>query len=368
MSALKDRIKGAETAAAMEDSPIAALFKHPQAIVEKAEGAHPPIAAGQGKGGSKFQDLPIDLLDEMEQPFRLHSSKKLETMRDSIVAHGIIQRLIVWPNPEHPGRWEIISGRNRRRGAQMAGYTMMPCEIREIDAEEARLQMLATNLEQRDELLPSEKAWAYRERMELLRRKAGRPAKDNSRQIVGNYGIAGIGTEEENSRQIVGDYGIAEIGAEENSRQIVGDFETADIVAEDESGRQVQRYIRLTYLMPELLEAVDVGTLGFGAGVTLSYLPLESQRVIYNYFFVEHREKISGNLADALRFAGEKAPITEELITHILSPDVKSKPIRKVSVPMKKIREYFPPEATPKEIEKQIVAIVAEYFQRRAEI
>ena len=148
----------------------------------------------------------------------------------------------------------------------------------------------------------------------------------------------------------------------------MGVFETADIVAEDESGRQVQRYIRLTYLMPELLEAVDVGTLGFGVGVTLSYLPLESQRVIYNYFFVEHREKISGNLADALRFAGEKAPITEELITHILSPDVKSKPIRKVSVPMKKIREYFPPEATPKEIEKQIVAIVAEYFQRRAEI
>lgn len=349
MSALKDRIKGAETAAAMEDSPIAALFKHPQAIVEKSEEAHPPIAVGQGKGRSKFMDLPIDLLDEMEQPFRLHSIKKLEALRDSIVAHGIIQRLIVWPNPEHPGRWEIISGRHRRRGAQMAGYTMIPCEIREIDAEEARLQMLATNLEQRDELLPSEKAWAYRERMELLRRKAGRPAKDNSRQIVGNYGIA-------------------EIGAEENSRQIVGDFETADIVAEDESGRQVQRYIRLTYLMPELLEAVDGGILGFGAGVALSYLPLESQRVIYNYFFVEHKQKIGGSLADALRFAGEKAPITEELITHILSPDVKSTPIRKVSVPMKKIREYFPPEATPKEIEKQIVEILTEYFKRKPPI
>lgn len=320
---LKDRIAGAEISAATEKSPIAALFDNHQGMM-----ATPSTGEiHSSEQNPQFLDLPVGILDEMEQPFRLYSDKKMEQMRDSIIAHGIIQRLIVRPNPEKPGRYQIISGRNRRRGAIMAGYTMVPCEIRELDDDEARLLMVACNLEQREELSLYEKTWAYRIRLEALAHQGKRTSGQIDPKLRSN-----------------------EVLAKES----------------DESVSTIQRYIRLTYLLPELFNTVDNGNLGFGAGVTLSYLSTESQAVVYQYFFVDHKQKIGGDLADALRFAGEKGPITEELISRLLSPAVKAKPkpLRKVAVNMKPIRSFFPDEATPKEIEKKIIEILTEYFNK----
>lgn len=331
MNTLKSRITGAEQTADLEESPIAALFKRTQQAAEPQPEDKPPAPAApiHTSSSSRIADLPVDILDDMEQPFRRYSDKKMVAFTEDIRKRGIIHRIVVRPHPEQPGRYQIISGRHRRQGAKLAGYVQVPCEIRELDDTEARLQMISANLEQRDELLPSEKAWAYREQMELLRRKAGRPAKGNSPQTAGN-------------------------------------FETADKLGAEagESGDTVYRYVRLTYLTPELLEAVDAGNLGFGVGVTLSYLSRENQEAVYDYFFVTHKLSINGALADTLRASDEKGvTLTAERLAVILAPAVPVKRFNKVSVPMKQLRSYFPAEATPKEVEKRIVEIVRKYFE-----
>lgn len=340
MVTLKDRISAAEQAAVTEESPIAALFRDAKAPTSDTISS--PLPPVQAKKGPQLADLPTDILDEMEQPFRLYSDDKMEKMRQSIIAHGVIQRIIVRPNPEEPGHYQIISGRNRRRAAIQAGYVTVPCEIRDLNDEEARLQMLTTNLDQRDELLPSEKAWAYREQLEILAHQGKKMNFDNI----------------ENSPDTLGQ------NEKRTSRQIVGKLESADQVGakEGESGRQIQRYIRLTYLVPELLEAVDEKNLGFGAGVSLSYLSLDSQDEVYQYFFVNNKKSISGALAETLREKGEKKPLTVERIQTILAPAPAPAKIKKVSVPMKSLRKFFPVEATQQEIEKQIIEILTEHF------
>lgn len=342
MATLKDRIAAAERAAETEESPIAALFHGAKALAPTDSTEPVPSSPAPAKKDPRLAELPVDILDEMEQPFRLYGDDKMEKMRQSIIAHGVIQRVIVRPDPEEPGHYQIISGRNRRRAAIQAGHVTVPCEIRDLTDEEARLQMLTTNLDQRDELLPSEKAWAYREQLEIL-------AHQGKKLDFGSI---------ENAPAALGQ------NEERTCRQSVDKLKSVDQVGanEGESGRQIQRYIRLTYLMPELLDAVDEKTLGFGAGVSLSYLSPDSQDAVYQYFFVNNKKSISGALAEALREKGEKKPLTVERIQAILAPAPAPAKIKKVSVPMKPLRKFFPAEATQKEIERQIIEILTEYF------
>lgn len=316
---LKNRIAGAETAAATEESPLAALFRNAKPL-----GTEPDPSNQAEPQPPRLLELPVDALDEMEQPFRLYSEAKMENMRQSISLHGMIQRIVVRPYPAGSGHYQIISGRNRRRAAMLAGYTMVPCEVRVLDDDEARLQMVAANLEQREELLPSEKAWAYRIQLETLTHQGKRTSPQTAAKLRSDDRLG------------------EEVGI---------------------SGDTIQRFIRLTYLLSELLEAVDNGTLGCGAAVALSYLTLENQTAVYQYFFLQQKQKISGSLAETLRDAGEKAALTPERLEMILAPAVPPRKFRKVSVPMKPLRSFFPPEATSKEVEKRIVEIVKQYFR-----
>lgn len=315
---LKDRIAGAEHDAVAEESPIAAIFKNAQ-----AGGAETSQAAPVPQSSPQFQDLPADVMEEMEQPFHICDAY-VQELKKSIIERGVIQRIIVRRHPSKPRMYQIIDGRHRRRAAMEVGYTLLPCEIRQLDDDQAALLVIETTLQQRPGLLPSEKANAYKKKLELLSHQG-----------------------------------------KQTSRQFVGKLESADEVSDDDSGRQVQRYIRLTYLMPELLAAVDNSSLGFGAGVSLSYLSEESQLAVYDYFFLSRKQKISGPLAETLRAAGEKSELTLDLIAAILSPAVK-KPVKinKVSVPMKPLRQFWPAETPAKEIEKQIIEIVTEYFKQ----
>lgn len=318
---LKDRIAGAERAAVEEENPIAALFRNPVATSEKL--------TEQSQTYPQFREVPIELMDEMEQPFRLYDgTAEMESLIEKIREQGIVERLIVRPSPTTAGRYQIIAGRHRRRAAKQLGYTSVPCEIRNLTDDEATLQMIATNVDRREKLLPSEKAWAYRMRLEALVHQGKRTCT-----------------------------------------QIEYKLKSVDLVAEgtDDSREKVRRYIRLTYLLPELLEMVDQERLGFGAGVSLSYLSEQSQRVVYHYFFeVNSKLKISGVTAEALRVAGEHEELTDELIRSTLFPESKKeKPLKKVSVQMKPLRKFFPAELPPKEIEKQIIEIVTAYFERQ---
>ena len=313
---LKDRIAGAEHAAATEDSPIAELFKR-----RKLEADAPAQEQGQTGGvqvgTSEFRDIAADQMEEMEQPFRI-SDDYIHELETSITERGVIQRIILRPHPNKPGMYQIIDGRHRRRAAIRIGYTLLPCEIRQLDDDQAVLTVIETTLRQRPKLLPSEKAKAYKIQLEALSHQG----KRTSGQI--------------------------------------GQKLSRDSVAEDadESSRQVQRYIRLTYLIPELLDAVDAGTLGFGIGVTLSYVGQTNQESIYDYF-IGNKIAITGALAETLRALDEKqVGFTPGKLREITAPAVAPKKLRKVSVPMKSLRKYFSETATEKEIQTEIVELV----------
>lgn len=261
----------------------------------------------------------------MEQPFHLYGPEELEAMRQSISTHGVIQRLIVRPYGE--GLYQIISGRNRRTAAKMAGYTAVPCEIRALDDDEAEMQMLETNLNQRKSILLSEKAWAYRKRLEAMNRQGMR----TDLTFV-------------------------------HDEQKLNSNPSRDVLAQSvpDSSAQIHRYIRLTYLIPELLSHADQKDLALLAGEALSFLDTESQRAVYRYFFEEHPQPINKRLADRLRAAGEHEVLTEERILTLLGEANKPKMVRNVSV--KPFRKYFPRNAPQSTIEKTIAAALKMYF------
>lgn len=346
MSTLKTRISGAEETANVEESPIAALFNREKRAAAAAgppgasltptgddsgsgnrpEGAPSPsqrLQSGVQVGASEFRDIPAVLMEEMEQPFRI-SDDYIHELEESITERGVIQRIIVRPHPSKPGMYQIIDGRHRRRAAMRLGYTLLPCEIRQLDDDDALLLVIETTLRLRPPLLHSEKAKAYKIRLEALSHQ-GKRTSDQSGQ---KWSVEEVADDSEDSKT------------------------------------QVQRYIRLTYLIPELLDAVDAKTLGFGVGVTLSYLSVENQEAVHKYFFIANKITITGDVADTLRASDEKGvTFTAERLKMILAPAVPAKRFNKVSVPMKQLRSYFPAEATAKQVEKQIIEIVKKYFE-----
>lgn len=346
MNALKTRISGAEETADIEESPIAALFRPKSSEVvagspgasqtptgDDSGGGNKPevtprlsqrLQNGLQVGASEFRDIPADQMEEMEQPFRINDDYTHE-LEESITERGVIQRIIVRPHPSKPGMYQIIDGRHRRRAAMRLGYTLLPCEIRQLDDDEALLLVIETTLRLRPPLLHSEKAKAYKIRLEALSHQGKRT-------------LSQIATKSDTA---------AEVGKETG-----------------ESRDQIFRYIRLTCLIPELLDAVDAKTLGFGVGVTLSYLSVENQEAVHKYFFIANKITITSDVADTLRASDEKGvTLTAERLKMILAPAVPAKRFNKVSVPMKQLRSYFPAEATAKQVEKQIIEIVKKYFE-----
>ena len=276
-------------------------------------------------------ELPINLLHDFatgmeKQPFRPYSSEDMEALQQNIRERGIIQPLIVRPLGNH--NYGIIAGHNRRSAARAVGYEAVPCIVRELTDDEAILQMISTNLQQRKNLLPSEKAFAYKIQLDAMKRQGFR--------------------------------------TDLTSRQLVGRLETADLVGQEvgECGRQIQRYIRLTYLTPALLQAVDEKKLGLTIGATLSFLSRENQEAVEAYCFREHSVYISQELADRLREADESgAQLTSETLEELVQPSGKN--LRKVTLPYKTVRRYFPDEATQEEIETTIQQALKLYFARK---
>lgn len=178
-------------------------------------------------------EIDIDVIHMFKNhPFKVLDDEKMSDLVESIRVNGILSPVLVRPDGEDS--YEMISGHRRMHAAKIVGLTMIPAIVREMSDDEAIVYMVDSNI-QREELLPSEKAFAYKMKMDAMRRQAGRPTKENVRHHVGNY-------------------------------------ETADIIGKNsgESGRQVQRYIRLTELIPELLDMVDSKRLQFTAGVEIS--------------------------------------------------------------------------------------------------
>lgn len=289
------------------------------------------------ENGDKLAELPIDLLDDFatgtdKQPFRPYSAEELEELSEDITRRGILQPPIV--RPKANGRYEIIAGHNRRDGAKAAGYTTMPCIVRSLTDDEAILQMVSTNLQQRKKLLPSEKAQAYKLQMDAMNRQGFR-SDLTSRQI----------------------------GAK--SRDSRSDEQLA--VGADDSARQILRYIRLTYLTPGLLAQVDASALGLTVGATLSYITPTNQLALERYAFVDRKLHISQDLADALRQADADGTIfSAETLPLLVQLTAESK--RKMAVSGKVLRRFFPAATTQKAVEKTVSAALKRYFEQGGQI
>lgn len=218
------------------------------------------------------QLVPWEQADGSPQPFKPYTPEKLGELADSIRQHGVLEAIRVRPRN---GKFQILAGHNRSQAAKLAGLTTIPAIVEDVDDDQAALILVDSNLQHREKLLPSEKAWAYRTRLEALKRKAGRP-KNNSAQLEPN-------------------------------------FRSNETVAEEvgESRAQIQRYIRLTYLNPLLLELVDQEKIGMTPGVELSYLSDNTQDKLLEVMATNGIQKISGKQAKDLRNAG--SPEKEEI-------------------------------------------------------
>ena len=193
---------------------------------------------------SKIRDIPLSEIDDFpNHPFQVREDEDMFQLVESIKERGVITPATV--RQKEDGRYELISGHRRKRACELAGFETLRCEVVDLDRDEATILMVESNF-QRSQILPSEKAHAYKMRLDAMKRQAGRPSKENLCPVGANL----IGTR--------------------------SDEQLADSVGE--SARQIQRYIRLTNLVPELLEFVDEGRIKMRPAVELSYLDEDCQR------------------------------------------------------------------------------------------
>ena len=261
-----------------------------------------------------------------DHPFKVLDDEKMQDLIESIRINGILSPVLV--RPIGNDTYEMVSGHRRMHAAMMLGMDTVPAIIREMTDDEAVVKMVDANI-QREELLPSEKAFAYKMKMDAMRRQAGRPSKDNSRQFVGN-------------------------------------FETADVVGKEngESGRQVQRFIRLTELIPELLDYVDQKRIQFTVAVEISYIDQEVQKWLFEY--IKDNGAVKLNQITLLRAQLQTGAITQAKMIMLLNDSQPGKaPSSKLTFTEKKLREYFPATYTTTDMRNIIEDLLKEWKEHQ---
>ena len=267
----------------------------------------------------QVQQIPIDALHPFtNHPFKVLDDEAMTRTVESIAQYGVLAPLIARPRPE--GGYEIISGHRRQYAAKLAGLDTLPVIVRQMSDDAAVILMVDSNL-QREHILPSERALAYKMKLDAMRRTSGRPSKENSRQLVGN-------------------------------------FETADVVGKEsgESGRQVQRFIRLTNLIPELLDMVDEKKISFNPAVELSYLD-ESQQRDFLEAMEDTQNAPSLSQAQQLKKMAQQGEFSYEKAFDVMGQEKKSEKDT-VTIKNETLRKYFPRSCTPKQMEEKIIQLL----------
>jgi len=267
----------------------------------------------------QVQQIPIDELHPFtNHPFKVLDDEAMTRTVESIAQYGVLAPLIARPRPE--GGYEIISGHRRQYAAKLAGLENLPVIVRQMSDDAAVILMVDSNL-QREHILPSERALAYKMKLDAMRRTSGRPSKENSRQLVGN-------------------------------------FETADVVGKEsgESGRQVQRFIRLTNLIPELLDMVDEKKISFNPAVELSYLD-ESQQRDFLEAMEDTQNAPSLSQAQQLKKMAQQGEFSYEKAFDVMGQEKKSEKDT-VTIKNETLRKYFPRSYTPKQMEEKIIQLL----------
>ena len=273
----------------------------------------------------KIQILPLTELHPFRNhPFQVRDDDEMDKMVDSIKEYGVMTPAIV--RPRQDGGYEIVAGHRRCHASQRAGVETMPCIVRDMDDDTAIILMVDSNC-QREHILPSEKAKAYQMKLEAVKRKAGRPSKNNSAQVGPNLWA---------SEKVAADAG--------------------------ESRSQVKRFIALNNLTPALMQMVDAGRLKTTPTVELSYLTPEEQEDFLSYM---ESEGCTPSLSQAqkLKEASKESVLTPEKIQHIMAakpPSVKPRDPQ-LMIPVAKVERYFPKGFTSDQMQQVIVKLLENY-------
>ena len=278
------------------------------------------------------QDIPISQISDFpEHPFKVKQDEAMLEMVESVRQYGVLVPGLV--RQLEDGSYQMVSGHRRKLAGELAGRDTIPCIVRDLTDDEAVIIMVDSNL-QRERVLPSEKAFAYKMKLDAMRRQAGRPSKENGVPLGHHF-------QQGKSREILAD----------NS---------------PDSNTQIQRYIRLTNLIPEILDMVDDGRIAFRPAVELSYLAEQEQCVLYDTM---GREDCTPSLAQAIKMKAfsRDGKLTDAVILSIMEEE---KPNQKEQfrMPKERISKYFKPGTPARTMEDTIIKALDYYRKRQREM
>ncbi len=274
----------------------------------------------------KVQMLPLAELHPFQNhPFKVKDDEAMANTVDSVRQYGVLVPAIA--RPLESGGYELVSGHRRHHASELAGLTEMPVIVRDLDDDAATIIMVDSNL-QRETLLPSERAFAYKMKLEAMKRQAGRPSKEN----------------------------VSQVGTQKRSDQIM-----AEQVGE--SRNQIQRFIRLTALIPDLLNLVDEKKVAFNPAVELSYLKTEEQVLLLDAM---ESEQTTPSLSQAQRLKkfSQEGKLSVDVMRAIMSEEKKPE-MDKVIFTSAKLRQYFPKSYTPQQMENTILRLLEQWQRKR---
>ena len=283
---------------------------------------------------SKIRDIPLEEIDDFpDHPFQVREDEDMFQLVESIKERGVITPATV--RQKEDGRYELVSGHRRKKACELAGFETLRCEVVDLDRDEATILMVESNF-QRSQILPSEKAYAYKMRLDAMKRQAGRPRKENGATVLPHL-------QGKKSRQII----AAESG---------------------ESHEQVRKYIRLTKLVPELLEFVDEGKMKMRPAVEVSYLDEDCQRDLVDEIDLND---CTPSHAQAIRMRKffEEGKLTTEAISAIMSED-KPNQREKIVLRGERVRSLIPKNVPLNQTEEYVCKALEHYnkfLRNRAE-
>ena len=276
----------------------------------------------------RVQEIPLSELHPFEgHPFRVVDDEDMMKTVESVRDFGVLTPAIVRPDPD--GGYEIISGHRRHRASELAGKETMPVIVRDLDDDAAIILMVDANL-QRETILPSERAYAYKMKLDAMRHQAGRPSEKNYSQVGNNFGK----TSSEETAE--------ELGTSKN---------------------QIFRYIRLTELIPEILDMVDNGQIKFNPAVELSYLAREEQQ---DFLSAMDYAQAAPSLSQAQRIKklAQEGECTLDAMCEIMN-EVKKGELDRVTFKTDSLRKYFPKSYTSKQMEDKIIQLLEQWQKKR---
>lgn len=276
----------------------------------------------------RVQEIPLSELHPFEgHPFRVVDDEEMMKTAESVRDFGVLTPAIVRPDPD--GGYEIVSGHRRHRASELAGKETMPAIVRDLDDDAAIILMVDANL-QRETILPSERAFAYKMKLDAMKHQAGRPSEKNYSQVGNNLGKT-------------------------SSEEMAEEMGT--------SKNQIFRYIRLTELIPELLDMVDMGQIKFNPAVELSYLASEEQQ---DFLSAMDYAQAAPSLSQAQRIKklAQEGECTLDAMCEIMN-EIKKGELDIVTFKTDSLRKYFPKSYTNKQMEDKIIQLLEQWQKKR---